>query len=62
MEPSVYISLTDNWIMLHARYVTDTYTRRLLNSRLNELILSAIEKEEKITIASETIAVTSIVK
>ncbi len=62
VEPSVYISLTDNWIMLHARYVTDTYTRRLLNSRLNELILSAIEKEEKITIASETIAVTSIVK
>ena len=62
VEPSVYISLTDNWIMLDARYVTDARTRRILRSRLSERILTAIESEHGITIASETITVTSIQK
>ena len=60
VEPSVYVSLTDNWIMLDARYVTDTFTRRILRSRISELILSAIEKDDAITIASETVTVTTI--
>lgn len=62
VEPSVYIGLTDNWITLDARYVTDSRTRRILRSRLNELILSAIEKEDTIIIASETMTVTTIRK
>lgn len=62
VEPSVYVSLTDNWILLDARYVTLTQTRRVLRSRISELILSAIEKEDTITIASETVTVTSIQK
>ncbi len=62
VEPSVYIGLTDNWITLDARYVTDSRTRRILRSRLNELILSAFEKEDTITIASETMTVTTIRK
>lgn len=60
VEPSVYVSLTDNWILLDARYVTDTFTRRILRSRISELILSAIEKDDAITIASETVTVTTI--
>lgn len=60
VEPSVYLSLTDNWILLEARYVADTRTRRILRSRLSELILAALEKEETITIASETMTVTTI--
>ena len=62
VEPSVYISLTDNWIMLDARYVTDARSRRILRSRLSELILGEIEKEEKITVASQTMTVTTIQK
>ena len=62
VEPSVYISITDNWITLDARYVTDARSRRVLHSHLNELILAAIEKEERITIASETMTVTNIHK
>lgn len=62
VEPSLYISITDNWITLDARYVTDVRSRRILRSRINELILSAIEKEPDITIASETMTVTSIQK
>jgi len=62
VEPSVYIALTDNWITLDARYVTDARTRRILRSRLSELILSAFEREDGITIASETMTVTTIRK
>jgi small-conductance mechanosensitive channel len=62
VEPSVYISFTDNWITLDARYVTDARTRRILRSRLSELILSAIEEAKGITISSETFTVTTIQK
>jgi small-conductance mechanosensitive channel len=62
VEPSIYISITDNWIALDARYVTDARSRRILSSRISELILDAFEREEKIVIASETVTVTSIQK
>jgi small-conductance mechanosensitive channel len=62
VEPSVYITLTDNWITLDARYVTDARTRRILRSQMSELILAAIESEKGITIASETVTVTSVQK
>jgi len=60
VEPSAYITLTDNWITLDVRYVTDVRNRRILKSLLSELILAAIEKEDKITISSTTVTVTSI--
>lgn len=60
VEPSAYITLTDNWITLDVRYVTDARSRRILRSRLNELILAAIEAEDRITIASTTVTVTSV--
>ncbi|PKL64881.1 MAG: mechanosensitive ion channel protein MscS [Methanomicrobiales archaeon HGW-Methanomicrobiales-3] len=60
VEPSAYITLTDNWITLDIRYVADARTRRVLRSRLNELALAAIEKEDQITIASTTVTVTNV--
>ena len=60
VEPSAYITLTDNWITLDVRYVTDARSRRLLRTRLSEMILAAIEKENRITISSTTVTVTSI--
>jgi small-conductance mechanosensitive channel len=59
VEPSAYVTLTDNWITLEFRYVTDARSRRLIRTRLSELILAAIEKEEKINIASTTLTVTN---
>jgi small-conductance mechanosensitive channel len=59
VDPSAYITLTDNWITLDVRYVTDARTRRMLRSRMSELILSAIEKEDRITISSTTVTVTT---
>lgn len=60
VEPSAYIMLTDNWITLDVRYVTDARSRRILRSRLNELILAAIEAEDRISISSTTVTVTSV--
>lgn len=60
VEPSAYITLTDNWITLEVRYVTDVRSRRTLRSRLNELALAAIENDDRITISSTTVTVTTV--
>jgi small-conductance mechanosensitive channel len=60
VDPSAYITLTDNWITLDVRYVTEARTRRMLRSRLSEMILAAIEAEDRITISSTTVTVTTV--
>jgi len=57
VEPVIFLTLTDNWINLNIRYVTDTKERRTIRDTLSKLILSEIEKSKKITIASENIDV-----
>lgn len=56
-KPSVYVSLTDNWIKLDIRYVTETRDRRNVHDRLSRLIIEEIGKEDDISIASENIIV-----
>jgi len=58
LEPSIFLSLTDNWITFGIRYVTDVRSRRDLHNRLGRLILAEIAKSEKIKIASATINIT----
>jgi small-conductance mechanosensitive channel len=60
VEPSAYITITDNWITLDVRYVTDARNRRVLRSRLHELVLAAIQADDRITISSTTVTVASI--
>ncbi len=56
--PAVYLTLTDNWIELHVRYVTDVRNRRALKNDLSRLVLEKLEQAPDITVASETMAVT----
>ncbi len=58
LEPSIFLSLTDNWITFGIRYVTDVRSRRELHNRLGRLILEEIAQSEKIKIASTTLNVT----
>ncbi len=58
LEPSIFLSLTDNWITFGIRYVTDVRSRRELHNRIGRLILTEIAKSERIKIASATINVT----
>jgi small-conductance mechanosensitive channel len=59
-DPSVFFEATDNWIKLTLRYVVEVRERRLLRSKLTELILEEIENNPSIHIASETMAITKI--
>ena len=58
IEPSVFLTLTDNWISFGIRYVTDVRSRRALHDKLSRAILDEIGKSEKIKVASGTINVT----
>jgi small-conductance mechanosensitive channel len=58
IEPSIFLTLTDNWISFGIRYVTEVRSRRTLHDRLSRIILSELEKSDKIKIASATINIT----
>lgn len=57
--PYVYMTITDNWISLHLRYITEARNRRILRSKLSRLIIEDIEKSArgKVKIASSTLDV-----
>ncbi len=56
-DPAVYVKLTDNWVELGIRYVTDTKTRRILSDVLNRKILEDVAASKAYTIASETMEI-----
>lgn len=56
-EPNVFVSMTDNWIDFHIRFVTDVRTRRVTHNEISQKILSAILSEKDISVASETLVI-----
>lgn len=60
MSPVVFVTPTDNWIMLRIRYVTEAHTSRAMRNNLHRSILSTLRKHSDIRIASETLTVTNI--
>jgi len=60
VEPAIYLTPTDNWIMFHVRYVTRMKERRPFRTRLSEMILQTIQEQPDITISSSTSTVTVI--
>jgi small-conductance mechanosensitive channel len=59
IEPSVFITLTDNWISFGVRYVAEVHNRRVLHDKLSRAILEEIGKSDRVKIASATINITS---
>ncbi len=55
VEPQVFFMMTDNWISMSVRYVTDVRRRRLVNGSLSRQMLEAIQKSKSVKIASQTI-------
>jgi len=55
VEPQVFLAMTDNWVRVSVRYVTDARRRRLVNGELSRHMLEAIQKSKNIKIASQTI-------
>ena len=58
--PNVFLTITDNWISFHVRYITAVRNRRVLKSTLSRLILEDFEKTTpgSVKIASTTLDVT----
>src|SRR5690554_1634018 len=55
-EPTLAISLTDNWVQFNLRYIVDYKKRRFTKSELNNSIRKAFEATNgKVTLASATI-------
>ncbi len=61
IEPKIFVTPTDNWIMLHIRYVVDVRERRIIHNDLAQNILEELQMMPDITIASQTVTVTSVV-
>lgn len=57
-EPSVYISLTDNWIQVDARYICDVKNRRQLKHEISVEVMNWIESRPDVTISSTTSTIT----
>ena len=57
VEPSVYLTLTDNWIAFDIRYVTDVRRKRATKDDLSRKLLEAVEATDGIAIATENIIV-----
>lgn len=56
IEPTIAVGLTDNWISLNLRYITDYKLRRVTRHRLFEHVERAISQTEgKVTLASATL-------
>jgi small-conductance mechanosensitive channel len=61
VEPTLAISLTDNWIRFNLRYIVDYKKRRYVKHMLNDLIRQEVEKTQgKVELASATIEVVRI--
>lgn len=54
-EPTVFVTLTDNWINMNIRYITEVRQRRVVKDSLNRTLLSELVKVSTIKIASESI-------
>lgn len=56
VDPTLAVSLTDNWIQFNLRYIVDFKKRRMIKHILNDLIGKAIENTNgKVMLASTTI-------
>ncbi|MDV2481761.1 mechanosensitive ion channel [Methanoculleus sp. Wushi-C6] len=57
VEPSIYLTLTDNWITFNIRYVSEVRRKRAVKDELSRKLLVAIEAADDIIIATENIIV-----
>jgi len=54
VEPTLYLTITDNWIEMSLRYVVRARERRTVKAQLHRELLQHFEREESIQVASAT--------
>lgn len=55
IDPTIFLTLTDNWINFNVRYIAYARERRKINNAISRQIIQEIQNTEDIEIASETI-------
>ncbi|MFH2020208.1 MAG: mechanosensitive ion channel domain-containing protein [archaeon] len=55
VDPQIFVKLTDNWISMNIRYVTEVRSRRLVFNRISSRLLEELQKNKNIRLASQTI-------
>jgi len=55
VEPSLYITMTDNWIALTLRYIVAVRDRRLVKGKIHSELLKYFKEEQDIKVASATV-------
>ena len=61
VDPTLAITLTDNWIQFNLRYIVDYKKRRFIKHTLNDKINREVQKvSEKIVLASATFEIVKI--
>ena len=57
VEPTLYLSMTDNWIEVTLRFVVDAQERRRVIGQLHRELLQNLQAEENVSVASTTIEI-----
>jgi small-conductance mechanosensitive channel len=57
VEPTLYVTMTDNWIEVALRYVVEARERREVKARLHRELLERFEQEASVTVASATVEI-----
>ncbi|RQW89015.1 MAG: mechanosensitive ion channel family protein [Geobacter sp.] len=55
VEPSSYITMTDNWIELTLRYIVEARDRRVVKGQIHSGLLKCFDEEPDIRVASMTV-------
>jgi len=57
VEPTIYLTMTDNWIEVTLRYIVEAGERRRIRADLNQELLQHFQIEPNITVASTTVEI-----
>ena len=60
VAPTIYLTLTDNWIAMTLRYVVEPGRRRAVQGTLYRQLLQRFESEPDITVASTTVEIVGV--
>jgi small-conductance mechanosensitive channel len=57
VAPTIYLTMTDNWVEVTLRYIVDAMQRRKTKAELNQELLQRFQAEPDITVASMTVEI-----
>ncbi|MGA7827738.1 MAG: hypothetical protein WCA04_08765 [Geobacteraceae bacterium] len=55
VEPSICITMTDNWIELTLRYIVEVRNRRVVKGQIHRELLKCFDEKPEIRVASMTV-------